>query len=172
MEVEDDLFFVETFTSGLTNEGMKRELIALHPINPLDCKEKALVARKDAINQLRFTDRVVHASAWWGLRSTGDDADDQLQNFVRGQSTGGKTINSMFGREEGDQQVRDNESEDTNDFWEEIAALTATGKFGRCWGCDSEDHLKNQCPLRREGLQGRNEAMRNQKRHQRGASFQ
>jgi hypothetical protein len=142
----------------------------LHPTNPLDCKEKALVARKDAINQLRFTDRVVHASAWWGLRSTGDDA--ELQNFVRGQSTGGKTINSIFGQEEGDQQVRENESEDTQDFWEEIAALTATGKFGRCWGCDSEDHLKSECPLRREGLHGRNEAMRNQKRHRRGASFQ
>ena len=174
MDVDDNRLFVETFTNGLSNEGMKDDLIAMRPTNPQDCKEKALEALSMAVDKLRFSGRVIHDSAWKGLRSTGDDTD--LKDFVKRRGDGNTAINSIFGQEEGDQQVKDNESPDTFNFWEEeLAAITASGKYGRCWGCDSEDHLKSHCPLRREGPSGRRQAQKNQQRfgyRSTGSSFQ
>ena len=98
------------------------------------------------------------------------DIDTTLKTQVYGNPK--ESLNALFGGKEGDAQVRDEESEQDKDFWEELAALTASGRFGKCWGCNSEDHLKNKCPLRREGQVGKSEAMRNQRRMSRGDSFQ
>ena len=170
MEVDEEDFFIQVFTDGLSSETMRNNFISLEPTDPEDCKAKALRAWEMAVTILKSSNRPVHDSAWRGLKSTGSDIDSTLKFQVYGKTKEG--INALFGGEEGDAQVRDEESEQDTDFWEEMAALTASGRFGKCWGCNSEDHLKNKCPLRREGPGGKSDAMRNQQRLSRGDSFQ
>ena len=68
------------------------------------------------------------------------------------------SIQSIFGNELGDEQVKQDETEEDREYWHgdcQAMAPQAGSSVRRCYHCHKPGHLKRQCPQRRTGGRGR-----------------